>query len=550
MKVSDYLHLEAAIPKKIITLWKNPSEQVAALVYAKQYDDARELIMKINLADLNVQKYISAILQSSAAYGSFLASGEAVSPKSTIYEEVAARFMTSLQHTTSVALQDSLLAYVSKFQNDPDLVLNTKKEDSPKDRFVKDFVSFADDSDSQLRLISSLHTSRLSTFGFVSESEYQGITQYKLSAVIDGRTSDFCRMINGHTFEVQDAKTLVLTVLSASAEDAKTLQPWPSQTKDALARYSEMSTADLVNARLHIPPFHPVCRTLCVREDYKQVLLKPSHVVSTTTDDAVLSSVDAKSQYTSVTTPPTREDLQAIKLSLSVPALQAWNSVIKVLPEQAIAALTNLTEVQVKAGALEALKLKTKVGPTGNLAMQFEKHFENSTPEVPKVAKTSFVLNPIEQSLKLSYMDLYNVPENVQYSKDLLANSVELALENGLKKFIMPMQGTTTGLFSKFGFALESGASVKSKIAAKITKLANLSPQLMPPADKINLESILASPSFSLVGLQLIANYPLSVGGGTIGKYLLDGLAIEGTLDLTNPHNAKLFIAYLQGTLI
>jgi len=127
-------------------------------------------------------------------------------------------------------------------------------------RFVQPFQPFVDPGIGELQIAASLNTSRLSTWGFTTESLHLGRTRYQLTAVLDGRTSDFCRMINGRQFDVASARSLVTKVLTAKdPEDVKTLQPWPKQDRESMAKYTEMSDAQLQAAGLGIPPFHPMC---------------------------------------------------------------------------------------------------------------------------------------------------------------------------------------------------------------------------------------------------------------------------------------------------
>jgi hypothetical protein len=82
---------------------------------------------------------------------------------------------------------------------------------------------------------------------------------------MDGRTSEFCQMINGKTFLVEDARSTIVQVLNLdNPDDAKHITPWPSQSKASLANLSKLSAQELTNLNLHVPPFHPGCRTLCV----------------------------------------------------------------------------------------------------------------------------------------------------------------------------------------------------------------------------------------------------------------------------------------------
>ena len=131
-------------------------------------------------------------------------------------------------------------------------------------RYVTPFVNFDGGGEGQLQLIASLNSSRLATWGFTAEASMRGIKRYRLTAILDGRTSEFCRDIDGRIFDVEDARTKVVEALNVQdPNDLKTVQPWPKQTLAALAEFKAMSNDDLVGLGFHIPPYHPRCRTIC-----------------------------------------------------------------------------------------------------------------------------------------------------------------------------------------------------------------------------------------------------------------------------------------------
>jgi hypothetical protein len=139
-----------------------------------------------------------------------------------------------------------------------------KKADPVSGRYVTPFVSFDKHGEDKLQLIASLNSSRLATWGFTAECDMRGISRYKLTNVMDGRTSKFCAFINGKEFDVEDARKKVVECLNVQdPNDLKTVQPWPKQTLEAMEAFEEMSEEELRDAGLMIPPFHPRCRTLC-----------------------------------------------------------------------------------------------------------------------------------------------------------------------------------------------------------------------------------------------------------------------------------------------
>lgn len=137
-------------------------------------------------------------------------------------------------------------------------------------------VSFKEGADKMAQMVSGLHTSRLSGWGFIAEADMLGLTTYKLTAQLDNRTSRFCRFIHGKTFTIASAKKILdASVFADDPEDLKTLHPWPNQNLAIMESYEAMSQQQLQDRGLGTPPFHPGCRTLMVRVDYKTRLVKP-----------------------------------------------------------------------------------------------------------------------------------------------------------------------------------------------------------------------------------------------------------------------------------
>jgi hypothetical protein len=137
-----------------------------------------------------------------------------------------------------------------------------------KPRFLKEFQSFKDASEKKLQMVTSLHTSRLASWGFFGEAEMLGLVTYRLSAVLDGRTSDWCRMIDGYEFQVDRGYDHIERALSVEdPEQLKTVHPWPKQDAQSMAMWGELTTDELADLGYDVPPFHPHCRTMVVRVD-------------------------------------------------------------------------------------------------------------------------------------------------------------------------------------------------------------------------------------------------------------------------------------------
>ena len=137
---------------------------------------------------------------------------------------------------------------------------------STKNEKTREFVSFmnagaGNAGKNNVKLVSSLHTSRLAQYGYTVEARLIGVDYYGINAVVDGRTSDICLALNGKVFPVEYAVEFTERMLALSdPEELKAANPWPTGAQN-LELLKTMSTAQLMEANWACPPFHPYCRT-------------------------------------------------------------------------------------------------------------------------------------------------------------------------------------------------------------------------------------------------------------------------------------------------
>ena len=116
-----------------------------------------------------------------------------------------------------------------------------------------------------INLGSSLHTSRLSAWGFTQEAQFRGISQYQVSEQLDGRTCPVCRTMHGRKFAVAPAANKLQNWLSVkNMAEPKGVAPWPKQDKKSVARLSKMSRSAVQSNGWDTPPYHPLCRGVLV----------------------------------------------------------------------------------------------------------------------------------------------------------------------------------------------------------------------------------------------------------------------------------------------
>jgi hypothetical protein len=120
--------------------------------------------------------------------------------------------------------------------------------------------------EAMVQLTAQLHTSRLSAYGFLVESQVMGYDRYQVNEQLDNRTCQICRMMHGKTFDVAPAFDKLDSLLRIDdPQDLKQLSPWPKQDANSLSRIAGMDEGDLVSAGWNTPPYHPGCRGLLVK---------------------------------------------------------------------------------------------------------------------------------------------------------------------------------------------------------------------------------------------------------------------------------------------
>lgn len=116
-------------------------------------------------------------------------------------------------------------------------------------------------TDPFLTAISSLVVSRANTFGFIEQALINNVTRYRVNEILDAKICPVCRVMDGKTFDLQQAASRALEIMATDDPEAlKSIAPWPSQKKADVERLAQMSEAELVAEGYVMPPFHPRCR--------------------------------------------------------------------------------------------------------------------------------------------------------------------------------------------------------------------------------------------------------------------------------------------------
>jgi hypothetical protein len=111
----------------------------------------------------------------------------------------------------------------------------------------------------------NLTTSRLASFGALSQAGAMGAGTYQITEVLDLVTCAVCRRMHGRKFRVGPALAQVENaLLTDNPQELATAEPWPNQSRQGISDLSEMSEDQLVEKGWNKPPFHPACRGILV----------------------------------------------------------------------------------------------------------------------------------------------------------------------------------------------------------------------------------------------------------------------------------------------
>lgn len=106
---------------------------------------------------------------------------------------------------------------------------------------------------------------RSRNMGHVESFVEGGFTELEFVAVMDERTSDICRMMNGKIFRVEWAVKQRDAMLAATTpEEARAAAPWPKTDKDSMELLRSLTPEQLAASGVLSPPLHFYCRSVLV----------------------------------------------------------------------------------------------------------------------------------------------------------------------------------------------------------------------------------------------------------------------------------------------
>lgn len=538
MKPTDYIVLESAIAERILTVWDNPAQSIALAVYAKEYDKAREIVFGLEIPLAGLTPYITAVTKACVNFGAVMAQSEiATGLNDPFLDDVVNRFETSVTLVVADSIKTKWIQAIDTLQLNPDWFneetekVKIIKADGKKESFIKDFISFGDNSAQLIRMLSGLHTNRLSTWGFVGEATVLGFEKYKLSAIIDSKTSYFCKNIaNGKEFFVEDARNSITRILESSPEDMKALQPWVKATKANLAELELLTASELTQRGLHIPPFHPWCRTILMRLDAVKYYFNPTP----SAPSLEAEYIEEKGVTVDLSTLPLFNALNARKEELSKKVAEALG--VKATPK-AIKNFNDSTTTELSETLAELIGQDSYTF-TENTAKDFTQVITAGKDGAVKLqvekegVKVNALIDSVNGIIGLNNLALKGkLDDMIAELKTTLKGLVNVGKANNLKTLQIKTAGQESLIMTGLGLTAEDLGVTSATMASALQTLLTIGVKI-PEEDLSMLIAIINSPKFGSYGLELIARYPLEIGGKTIAEILFANTKIIANLSL------------------
>lgn len=446
VQVEAFLALESALAKRLT----DTLQSLVGPVYLKvqgaldsgDFSEAERLVRAISLGDLYEKNkaYVAYMTNLAMLFG---ASRVTSNPGTTV---VGLGFEKNTSFNMAQVLGQSLGVKAEQYLIDQGLQLiaqhkeaqqATKAEKTadptnptPKkpQRILRDFQTFMRDSGkAYLDIASSLHTSRVSAYGFTAEALALGIEEYQINEQLDNRICPVCAQMHGKRFKVRDARASLDVVTRVSDPDQlKLLQPWPKKNKATLEAITAMTPEELVGKNWHIPPFHPRCRGMLSRVG-KVPELTPEKTFKPAPEAYVANDDD----FTAMLLPKP-----------SKVGVQHWNEKVKVAPLEVASVMVGDTAERIMTDALLG-----KIRPALKVV--------SSAKRVTVRAKRRVGAEVLEHSIAFTgaeaLVTLYSVPKAFGWKSYLLALYV-LAQDSGAGKLEVVAPGAE---LSHLGFKVD-----------------------------------------------------------------------------------------------
>lgn len=544
MDPQTYIQVEDNLTRRLVRSWRpyalqvftNVASAVARGDFSEAYDLAGKLQMK-EVAAANRQ-HVKYALLASGMVGARMARPHGKLTLSTADSEkvlvrATEQLVQSVEVNVTLGAYEQLVQLIAQAERGE--LIQKAEAATPTRRFVQEFQSFKQEGDKRLQLISALHTSRLATWGFTGEAEVVGLTTYRLSNVMDPRTTPFCRMIHGRTFQVLDARQSIVTILNAEQpDDLKRLQPWPKQTKTAIEEYRKLTPEQLVQRNLHIPPYHPWCRTLCHRVETRQVKVpRPGFPAETPPPEPrATQTVYEQDSFNIVGTrlPPKQLDL--------------WNENVPTSPSQVLSKVTGKSPVQLVTEAKgKTPKPVFTMHKDGNLTVRTKGPLAGPESKV----EISVGFSPASKTVTLNHLEVRaGAVAGETFVRETYPRVVGLARLLGAASVVLGASGSSgAAANARFGFvpSQHEWLTLQQDLLDDLGEDGRLEDAM--PEDEEQRGILLGIlQSSDPRGIWALVDFPAQFGNRPLGEVLLAGRFLQMSLSLGDEDAMKRFEGY------
>lgn len=410
------------------------------------------------------------------------------------------------------------------------------------DRILRNFQSFDADAEYILKLISQLHTSRVSGYGFTAEADVLGVDRYQITEQLDNLICPVCRVMHGKTFQVEKARDFLSEILfEEDPEIIKSLQPWPSQKTDDVDILREMTEEEIVAAGWHIPPYHPWCRGLLV------------HVGSVDLDE--IPDKEPGPPPFRLGRQVTLDDIEEIsrrypELELNITEPELWEKIFQDINPLAVFDHINDSfdgTLGSAMGEMEFLFSTTSLGPTLNLVAN----------GYTSTGRRVFELNRSFKSMQsglYAYHEFFKIGHEFQkkgYAKNYLRAAMSLYAEMGVDKvFLSANIEVGSYAWAKYGFKPTDRAmqylskDLSSRLETLVRNSGGWGPDLSEEVVSgitLLIDKLKTDPT----ALWAIADMGAVYNGQKLGYWLLESLGWAANLSLSDEEAMARFWRYV-----
>ncbi len=296
------------------------------------------------------------------------------------------QFMVGIQNASADALKKGLSKLVNQEQSLATLVDKADAEVLDLARRINAAVSGR--GKALFDAGANMTTSRLVSFGFLSEATAAGQTTYQITEVLDGRTCAVCRRMHGKTFTVMEPLVRIeQQLLLQDPAEMKAAFPFPKTSKAGLRELDGLSPKEIAERGWDAPPYHPRCRgimqvtgTVRPLTGGARTLADPiSGLKPVIPDEPGLAAAPAVVEEKVITA--TIADFEELSLSargskvLSQEVVEEWNRAVGARPKDFFSRVfegtgLDLAEVQIQRSGSLTPGIKSRLKIQGKLRRQ------------------------------------------------------------------------------------------------------------------------------------------------------------------------------------